>query len=1785
MNLLPTEIQSEVFRYGCEIDPERMDPYMPMPDPQTGHLTVDPEILLKSRGFDLAIDFFYSSATDEIGRLGVSRSATFRTWATLGRFTQWPPPTTSPPGVTPSTAIRRGDFSTYEWSRFWNPAAHFRSGLRSKVEVITEPDINTYKVKETFPDGMEMRYLYPFNPVSGGEGGQNADFYYACPLESVTHPSGWRHTYIYENGGGGPGVNPGDATGFGLKTVGDHGQKLIRIETPGSRNVTFHYIPGADNPVTASLDKFSLISAIEDWTGRRTTFQYDPANYMTTVIYPSGCIAKYGYAQFNLQSGGTATLLQWIEDPRGYRTTYNYDNQRRVTSMTAGSAVWTWTYGGSTNTMQTPSGAMTTYVYDPLGNLGTMIDGAGYRTTYVYSNNRVKIRETIEGRNVYNITLLDSGRNAVYGDLISASYDPLGNATTYFYATSSNRLVSILDADGNFTHLRYGTGDQEWQLRSTTDPLGRRTTFTYKSDPNDDLVSSVTDPRGLVTSYSHSQFGDITAVQAPDGSVVTHTYDSLSRRIATTDPLGRRTSFTFDAADNMTSVQDPTGAVTTYVYEACLLTAIIDPLGAITTYAYDRFKNRVSTTDPNGNVTTNLYDNFGWLVAAQDPLGNLSTIVYNAARQKLADINPLGFATSFSYDPTGRIASIQDANGNFTGMIYNARDLIAQVDALQGRTSLGFDKLGRRISSQTPLGFVTTTAFDAAGQVTSQMDPLGFLTSYVYDPNGNLVSTQDALGQVTTNLYESNSNRLRVVQDATGAATSFTYDLAGQQIAVQDARGYVTTTSYDLAGRAVTFLDALGNMSTSVYDASGRQIASIDPLGRHTTSGYDPAGRLLSVTDSLGFVSSFLYDAANRQIASIDPSTSRWTTVYDAAGQTLVSVDPLGFRTTNSYDPIGNLRAILNARGYRTTLSYDPLNRLVVQQDALGYSTTYVFDGDSRQSAIIDPRGGIITMTYSARAEMFSISDQLGNKTTYSFDPIGQTSTRQFANGDVTSYTYDRAGRPTGMNYMDGGKTTFIYDPVGNRTTMQDATGSTSYAFDPLGRMVGKTDPGGIAQSYVYDAAGQRIRLVDPDGGIRSFTYDLGGRLEVNLSPEGIRTTLQYDPAGRETTQIDSTGLTRKTSYDPAGQIVSIIDLDSVGSSLDRFTFSYDEVGNRKTVEDLAGNLTTYTYDAKDRLTADLTSGPNAHAYTYSYDSTDNRLTSSETGTMASFSYDLASRLTTSIEGTALSTYTYEPNGNLSGVQSPSGRVTMSYDKENRLVRHEQPTAFHVATYTYDGDGLKRREIVGDETTILVWDGTDYLQGRSFLPTDIADLGAWFDASNQSSLFQDTSLTSPVTTDSQSVAGWKDLSGNGRNATQGTSTRRPLYKVSQQNGLPGILFDGGDCFDIANAAQLDEVTLFFVGRVNVGGGGVFSPHIVGAASGGFQAYLPQSGGSALKLILAEVTNLVVSTKAQADNTTVLWTGQFSNSSNTALTNLNGSAAGSKTPANTLNQTTSVLGAGNSTGGSGWGGYFFECIIYHRKLSATEIARVENYLNKKWAVVFSPLDIPDLGGWYDSASISTLFQDTSFSTPVTSDAQSVAGWLDKSGNERHLTQGTSTRQPKYKVNRQSGYPGLLFDGGDCFDMAGATQLDEVTFFFVGKVNMTSAVNPHIVGGASGCFQGYLPHTGSNLLKLIIAEVTNLQVATNAQSDNTTALWTAQFSDASDSALINLNGAADGTSTRTNHLSQVTSVVGAGNSSGGSGWKDDFYELLLYHRKLTSTEISQVEAYLNSKWGVY
>lgn len=101
--------------------------------------------------------------------------------------------------------------------------------------------------------------------------------------------------------------------------------------------------------------------------------------------------------------------------------------------------------------------------------------------------------------------------------------------------------------------------------------------------------------------------------------------------------------------------------------------------------------------------------------------------------------------------------------------------------------------------------------------------------------------------------------------------------------------------------------------------------------------------------------------------------------------------------------------------------------------------------------------------------------------------------------------------------------------------------------------------------------------------------------------------------------------------------------------------------------------------------------------------------------------------------------------------------------------------------------------------------------------------------------------------------------------------------------------------------------------------------------------------------------------------------------------------------------------------------------------------------------FSPLwlfQAGEAGFWYDPSDMSTQFQDSAGTTPVTAAGQPVGKINDKSGRGNHLVQATAASRPTLQQDG-SGYWHWLFDGvDDGWAMAGNADFsatDKVTVF--------------------------------------------------------------------------------------------------------------------------------------------
>jgi len=367
----------------------------------------------------------------------------------------------------------------------------------------------------------------------------------------------------------------------------------------------------------------------------------------------------------------------------------------------------------------------------------------------------------------------------------------------------------------------------------------------------------------------------------------------------------------------------------------------------------------------------------------------------------------------------------------------------------------------------------------------------------------------------------------------TGLQTAYTYDVMRRVTEINYPDGGQTTACYsDIGGTctksgppyeavvttAIASSPTLNKVSTTVFDGLGRvsqtQLNS-DPSGpTYTLTTYDAVGRKSQVynptrcstitsnceNETTWGYTTYIYDALSRAcvivqpdgtVVSVCPTTAPagdvftsyaafpCTTVTDEAGKSRKScVDGLG-RMTGVWEDPSNLN-------YPTTYTYDALNNLlsVTQNGNNGANArlrTFTYDSLSRLACAANPEVQAVTCPASvgnypagAIAYKYDNDGNLASKTAPSPNqPRTETATV------TTSYTYDTLNRLTGKSYNDA------YN--GNLTP------GVTYGYD--GVLLSCPTPVGFAGGGgAANVIGRRSAMCF-GGGSESWTYDPMGRI------------------------------------------------------------------------------------------------------------------------------------------------------------------------------------------------------------------------------------------------------------------------------------------------------------------------------------------------------------------------------------------------------------------------------------------------------------------------------------------------------------------------------------------------------------------------------------------------------------------------------------------------------------------------------------------------------------------
>ena len=301
----------------------------------------------------------------------------------------------------------------------------------------------------------------------------------------------------------------------------------------------------------------------------------------------------------------------------------------------------------------------------------------------------------------------------------------------------------------------------------------------------------------------------------------------------------------------------------------------------------------------------------------------------------------------------------------------------------------------------------------------------------------------------------------------------------------------------------------------------------------------------------------------------------------------------------------------------------------------------------------------------------------------------------------TTSYTYDPNGRLIKTTYPDNSTTQTAYNSLGQQVTTTDTLiRQTSYQYDPDGHVTQASYPDNTNEQTVYDNNGNRTQFFDRTGVQTIYTYDALNRLTQsqrgsNANAATINKT-SYDAIGQVLTTTDPNNNVTTYAYDDAGRRSTVTDALSHVT-----TFGYDAVGNQTSVLDANSNTTSYTYDNANRRTQ--VTYPDGKFETTGYDAL-GRVTSrtDAKGLTTQYGYDALGRLTSVTDAlNQVTSYGYDEVGNrITQTDANTHSTGYNYDQRGRRTQRTLPMG-QTESYTYDAAGnvLTRTDFNGKTTT------------------------------------------------------------------------------------------------------------------------------------------------------------------------------------------------------------------------------------------------------------------------------------------------------------------------------------------------------------------------------------------------------------------------------------------------------------------------------------------------------
>ncbi len=370
----------------------------------------------------------------------------------------------------------------------------------------------------------------------------------------------------------------------------DELDRLITAKNALNKQYTFTYEPNG------------LVKTRTSPNGDLTTYQYDSANRLNTVVYPD---TTQNVEVLNRNSNGNIKSLKGkngtssfvydqlnrltsYTDPFGKTVSYSYDAAGRLKYLTyPGNKVIEYDYDAA-GRLKTVTGSWIgniEYIYDGAGRLKQINRGNGTKAVYEYdsSSNLIELSEQkSDGTYIAHYTYTpDPVGN--YSQ-IDAQVEPITAPLTALNATYQNNDLNQITGDGENSY--------------TYDDNGNRKTKTGS---------------GITTNYSWDYENRLTGINLT-GQSASYKYDAMGNRIEK-NMQGTITKYILDINAPLPKVlaeTDSNGNITAYYIYGLGLTQKVEANGSKYYYHFNHRGDTVAITDDQQDITAKYaYDEYG----------------------------------------------------------------------------------------------------------------------------------------------------------------------------------------------------------------------------------------------------------------------------------------------------------------------------------------------------------------------------------------------------------------------------------------------------------------------------------------------------------------------------------------------------------------------------------------------------------------------------------------------------------------------------------------------------------------------------------------------------------------------------------------------------------------------------------------------------------------------------------------------------------------------------------------------------------------------------------------------------------------------------------------------------------------------------------------------------------------------------------------------------------------------------------------------------------------------